>query len=47
MMSVNLSVIAILNIKGSDYCCIIRLNSKNEAINLSKDADLKEKSGTL
>ena len=26
--------IAILNIKGSDYCCIISLISKNEAINL-------------
>ena len=47
MMSVNLSVIAILNIKGSDYCCIIRLTSKNEAVYLLKDADLTEKSGTL
>ena len=34
MMSVNLSNIAILNIKSSDYCCIISLISKNEAINL-------------
>ena len=34
MMSMNLSDIAILNIKGSDYCCIINLISKNEAINL-------------
>ena len=34
MMSVNLSDIAILNIKGSDYRCIISLISKNEAINL-------------
>ena len=28
MMSINLSDIAILNIKGSDYCCIIGLISK-------------------
>ena len=34
MMSINLSDIAILNIKGSDYRCIISLISKNEAINL-------------
>ena len=34
MMSVNLSDIAILNIKVSDYRCIISLISKNEAINL-------------
>ena len=47
MMSVNLSVIAILNIKGSDYCCIIRLISKNEAINSLQNTDLTEKSGTL
>ena len=31
MMSMNLSDIAILNNKGSDYCCIISLISKNEA----------------
>ena len=34
MMSVNISDIAILKIKSSDYCCIISLISKNEAINL-------------
>ena len=34
MMSMNLSDIAILNIKGSDCCCIISLISTNEAINL-------------
>ena len=33
MMSINLSDIAILNIKGSDYCCIISLISKREVIN--------------
>ena len=47
MMSVNLRDIAILNIKGSDYCCIISFISKNEAINLLQNADLTEKSGTL
>ena len=31
-MSINLSDIAILNIKGSDYLCIISLISKNEAM---------------
>ena len=32
MMSINLGNIAILNIKGSDYHCIISLISKNETI---------------
>ena len=43
MLSVNLSDIAILNIKGSDYCCIISLISKNEGINLMQNADLTKK----
>ena len=47
MMSLNLSDIAILNIKGSDYRCIISLISKNKAIKLLQNADLTEKSGTL
>ena len=34
MMSVNLSDVAILNIKVSNYCCIFSLISKNELINL-------------
>ena len=42
-MCVNLSDIAILNIKCSDYCCIISLISKNEAINSLQNADLTEK----
>ena len=46
MMSINLSDIAILNIKD-DYRCIIRLIGKNEAIKLLQNADLTEKSGTL
>ena len=46
MMSINSSDTTILNIEGSDYCCIINLVSKNEAINILKKADLTEKNGT-
>ena len=46
MMSINLSNIAVLNIKGSDYCCIISLISKNEVTNLMKIVDLTKKSRT-
>ena len=46
MMSIKLSDIAILNIKGSFYRCIISLISKNEAINLLQNADSTERSGT-
>ena len=47
MTCVNLSNIAILNIKGSDYRCVISLFSKNKAIKLLQNADLTEKGGTL
>ena len=48
MMSISLSDISILNIKGSDYCCIISLISTNEVIELFQKPDLtEEKSGTL
>ena len=43
-MSMNLSNFAIFNIKSSDYCYIISLITKNEAINLMQNADLIEKS---
>ena len=43
MASINLSHIAILNIKDSDYRCIISLISKNEAIKLMQNADLVQK----
>ena len=46
-MSMNLSNIAILNIKSSDYCYIITGVSKNEAIHLLQNADLTKKSGTI
>ena len=44
MMSITLSDITILNIKVSDYRCIISVISKNEAMNLMQNADLTEKS---
>ena len=47
MMPVNLSDIATLNIKSSNYGCIISLISKNEAIDLLQNANLTEKIGTL
>ena len=47
MMSMNLIDIAILNIKGSDYHCIISEINKKEAINLMQNADLMEKSEIL
>ena len=47
MMSINLSNIAILNIKGSNYLCVISLISKNDAINLLQNADFTQKIGVL
>ena len=47
MMSINLRIIAILNIKGSDYYCIITFISKVEAIEFLQNAALTEKSGVL
>ena len=47
MMSVNPSDIALLNIKGSEYCCIISLICQNDAINLLQNADLTEKRGII
>ena len=43
----NLSDIAILNIKGSDYCCYISLISKNEDMHLIQNSDSTGKSRTL
>ena len=43
MMSENLRDIAILNIKDSDYCCIVSLISKNKAIKLIQNVDLTKK----
>ena len=47
MMPMNLSDIAILNIKGSNYCCIISRIRKNETISLMQNTDLTDKSRTL
>ena len=47
MSALDLSNIAISNIKGTDYHCITGSISKNEAINLMQNADLTEKSSTL
>ena len=47
MMSMILSDNAILNIKVSDYHCIISGISKNEAINVMEKIDFTEKNGTL
>ena len=43
MISMNLSDIAILNIKSADYRCIISGISKSETINLMQNTDLTEK----
>ena len=47
MMSRNLRNIAILNIRGYNYCCIISGISKTEAINFMQNTDLTEKNKTL
>ena len=47
MIIINLSDIATLNIKGSDYDCIISLISKNRTIKLLQNADLAEKIGAF
>ena len=46
-MSMNLSNSATLNIKGSDYCCIIGRISKNEAMNLMENTNLTAESRIL
>ena len=43
----NLSNVAILNIKGADYRCIISGISKSEAIILTQNISLTKKSRTL
>ena len=42
-MSINLSNIAILNVNGVHYRCIINRISKSEVVNLLQKADLKKK----
>ena len=43
LMSINLNDNAILNIRGTDYRCIIDGISKSEAVNVLQNADLTEK----
>ena len=43
----DLNDIAILNICGVDYRCIVNGIRKSKAVNLIQNADLSEKSGTL
>ena len=45
-MFMNLSDVATLNIKGSNYRCNFIKISKNEVINLMQTADLSKKSET-
>ena len=47
LISMNLSDIAILNIRSADQHCIISRISKNNAINVMQHADLTKKSLTL
>ena len=47
MMSMNLSNLAILNIKASDYRYIVSGISKSKVIKLMQIVDLNEKSGKL
>ena len=42
-MFINLSEIAILNIKGADYPCIFSGTSKNEAMKLTQNTNLTKK----
>ena len=43
----HLNDIAVLNIKDTDYRCIIDGISRRDAVNLLKNADLTEKRGGL
>ena len=43
MTSVNLHDVAILNIRGFDYRCIINGISKSDAVNILKNSDLTER----
>ena len=42
MMSVNLNDIAILNIRGVDYRCIVNRIRKSDTVNLQQNTDLTE-----
>ena len=47
MMSVNLNDVAILNIKGADYCGIISGIRQTDAVDVLQNANLTKKRGIL
>ena len=47
MISINVNQIAILNIKGAYYYCVINGINKSDAVNLLQNADLTKKKGVL
>ena len=47
MMSMNLNNVAILNIHGVGYRCIVNGISNSEVVNLLQNVDLSEKSESL
>ena len=47
LMSMSLSAITFLNIKDSDYRCILSSITKNKVTNQRQSVDLTEKSETL
>ena len=47
MLRMSMNDVAILNINGADYHCIISRINKSEAINLLKNVDLIDRSRIL
>ena len=47
IMSINLNGIAVLNISGADYRCIINGIWKSDAVSLQQNANLLEERGVL
>ena len=47
MMSININSVAILNIQGVHYRCIINKIRKNDVLNLLQKAELNEEKGVL
>ena len=46
-MYISINGIAILNIHGVDYCCVTVGTSISETINLFKNSDFRENTGSL
>ena len=47
MLCLNISDIAIINVKGVDYCCIIQDINKSEAISLLKNHSVLDDCGYI